>query len=131
MIHSGDVKTDYGLRHIIDFSINIKKGDKGYIISAPWVTRQSRPITELAKTNPVFEVRTNDDNELKRYIIPHDFSVGGSKTACVNAEITYSNDTWRIVIKREFINGFADDMRTIVADLINMNKEQAQEQERN
>lgn len=120
MEHSGDVHISYGLRHAIKFLSKDIEGKIGYIVSAPWSNHKPKSITELAITHPIFEVCTEDD-VLKRYIIPQDFSVGGSKTACVNAEITYSNGLWKIVLKREFINGFADDMKTLITDLRQMN----------
>jgi hypothetical protein len=121
MQHSGDLHTSYGLRHGIKFLSKDIEGKVGYIISAPWSNYKSKPISELAETRPIFEVCTEDDIILKRYIIPQDFYVGGSKTACVNAEITYSNGIWKVVLMREFINGFADDMKTLITDLRKMN----------
>jgi hypothetical protein len=120
MEHSGDRHITYGLRHEVKFDKKDIEGKVGYIISAPWVASKSKPIAELAETRPIFEVCTEDDGVLKRFIIPQDFSIGGNKTACVNAEITYNNDLWKVVIKREFVNGFADDMRTLINDLRKM-----------
>ena len=121
MQHSGDRHITYGLRHAVKFDPTKIEGKIGYIISAPWVARRPKPIAELAETRPIFEVCTEDGSVLKRFIIPQDFSVGGDKTACVNAEITYNNGLWKVVLKREFVNGFADDMTTLVNDLRKMN----------
>jgi hypothetical protein len=124
MKHSGDMKISYGLRHEVKFNSKDIEGKIGYIISAPWVSGKSEYIRKLVETRPIFEVCTEDDDVIKRYIIPQDFSASNnnSKTACVNAEITHSNGLWKIVLKREFINGFADDMETIVSDLRKMNE---------
>lgn len=121
MAHSGDRNINYGLRHSIKFDPSKIEGKIGFIISAPWVASRPKPITELAETRPIFEVCTEDGSVLKRFIIPQDFSVGGNKTACVNAEITYTDGLWNVVLKREFVNGFADDMKTLVNDLRKMN----------
>jgi hypothetical protein len=120
MIHSGDMNITYGLRHEITLSPSNLDGKVGYIVSSPWVSGRSRPITELATTCPIFEICTEDDGVLKRYIIPQDFSEGGNNTACVNAEITFNDGMWKITLKRDFIGGFASDMFALVLNLRHM-----------
>ena len=117
MKHSGDKIIPYGLRHIMSFDPSKVEGMVGYIVSAPWVQSRPRPIAELASTNPIFEVCTDDDGVLKRHIIPQDFMDGGDKTACVNAMVKFTDGLWHVTFMRDFVNGFASDMKTLVTDL--------------
>jgi hypothetical protein len=122
MTHSGDMTITYGLRHEITFSTSELNGKVGYIVSSPWENKRSRPIKELITTRPIFEVCTEDDGVLKRYIIPQDFSQGGDNTACVNAEITFNDGLWKITLKKDYIKGFADDMYPLIKDLRKISK---------
>jgi hypothetical protein len=114
--HSGDMKTPFGLRHIITFK-GIHQSSTAYILSASWTAGQRGPITELAGTNPILEIRAETNGDLKRYVIPQDFSAGGNMTACVNASVTWDGEYYTVTIMREFIRGFADDVNSSIADL--------------
>ena len=114
--HSGDINTPYGLRHIITLK-GIHQSSTAYILSAPWTAGQRGPITKLTESNPILEIRAETDGNLKRYVIPQDFSAGGNMTACVNASVTWDGEYYTVTIMREFIRGFADDVQSSIADL--------------
>ena len=106
MIHSGDILTPFGLRHKIEFKKEYIGSEDyvGYIISSPWLAGKSYPISSLIKTNPILEIRTEDNDNKKRFVIANDYSNGDNFTACVNAKITYKNNLWTIKIVKKFIN---------------------------
>jgi len=115
MNHSGDLKTEYGLEHIIH--VDPDNFVKGFVISAPWLSGKTKPIKTLIDTNPILEIRTEDGNILRRYIIPQDYSEASNKTACVNAEISYDGGMWTVKIRRDFIMGFADDRNLLMREV--------------
>jgi hypothetical protein len=114
--HSGDIKTPFGLRHIIKYK-GISQSSVSHVISASWTAGQRGPITKLTESNPILEIRAETDGVLKRYVIPQDFSEGGNMTACVNANVTWDGEYYTVTIMREFIHGFADDVQASIADL--------------
>lgn len=83
MIHSGDIKTEYGFEHIVH--VKPENFVKGFVISAPWQGGKPKQIKTLIDTNPILEIRTEDGDKLRRYIIPQDYSEASNKTICVNA----------------------------------------------
>lgn len=118
-IHSGDIITEYGLRHTIILTNIDKPIDntiKYWVISTPWVSAQPKSITTLTDTDPVFEIRTFEDEEMTRRVIGQDYSIGGENTACVNACITQEKeDLWKIEIMCHFLpKGFANDLKSLV-----------------
>ena len=119
MTHSGDIITPFGLRHKIEFiKDKITSEDLvGYIVSAPWISGSSKPVNTLISTNPILEIRTEDNDVKKRYVIANDYSDGDEFTACANAIITFKNGLWNIKIIKKFINGYADDTHTIVKEI--------------
>ena len=150
MTHSGDKFNTYGLQHIIEF--NKDKFTTGYIISSPWKSSSADKISTLTATNPILEIRTEDENMdenldenviidaaaaaaepdnivkdpiLKRFILPQDYTEGGDNTACINAEIKYdvAEKKWIVKIRRDFINGFANDTKTLVSDIYKLNNQ--------
>lgn len=106
MTHSGDIRDGYGLCHVVNF----KEGfEEGFVISTPWVDRQSRLVSELNKTEFILEICAQDGDDLKRYIIPQDFSDCGENTACVNTKIVYKDGKYTATIMRRYTMGFAND----------------------
>lgn len=133
MTHSGDEKTDYGLRHTITFNNDLSQelellsqDHTFYIVSAPWKNSKSDLIHTLTTTEPILEIRTEDNQKvLKRFILPQDYSKSTkSATACVNAEIKYihSEKKWHVKICRDFIHGFADNTKMLYDDIENLHK---------
>ena len=121
--HSGDKNTPYGgkgLRHVVDFHDTGKDvKTQTFIVSAPWISSRRDLVTKLIETKPILEIRVENDGELKRYIVPQNFSDGGQNTACASAMITWDGENWTVKILQEFINGFADDVATSISDLKN------------
>ena len=110
MQHSGDKATEYGLEHIIELTETAEhRFQRGYVVSAPWRSSRPLPVRVLADTNPVLEIRTEDDGVLRRFVIPQDMTLGGDRTACVNAQIQREGYLWTVEIRRDYIMGFADD----------------------
>jgi len=143
--HSGDISTPYGLRHKITLtyrsennitetpdeslvddetrtskkvkSLRTPRSDDVYsVISTPWLSNQSQPVTTLTQTEPVFEIRTLEGGVMTRRVIGHDFSVGGENTACLNALITRERENlWKIEIRCDFLpKGFANDLPGLI-----------------
>ena len=113
MTHSGDEHTEYGLRHTVTFEPSFTSG---YVVSTPWDKKNSARIGTLNKTNPILEIRTEDD-VLRRYIIANDYTSGGDHTACANAKIVHEHGKWTVTIIRKFVHGFADNTATMVREL--------------
>jgi len=128
MTHSGDEETDYGLRHTITFlsEEHLSEDHTFYIVSAPWKNSKSDLIHTLTSTEPILEIRSEDNQKvLKRFILPQDYSKSNeSATACVNAEIKYihSEKKWHVKICRDFIHGFADNTKMLYDDIENLGK---------
>ena len=114
MTHSGDEYTDYGLRHTVTFKPSF---EAGYVVSTPWDKRNSALIETLNKTKPILEIRTEDGDVLRRYIIANDYMSGGNHTACANAKIVHEHGKWTVTIIRQFVHGFADNTATMARDL--------------
>ena len=114
MSHSGDNMNEYGLEHCI--TLDSKNFNKGYVISAPWKNKKEDLISTLYTTNPILEIRTEDD-VLSRYVIPQDYSNSEDNTACVNAEITFKDDMWTVKIRRDFIKGYADNTNLLIQEI--------------
>lgn len=120
MTHSGDKLVDYGLRHIIRFTDDFQS--TVFIISSPWLNGHSTNVAELDKTDPILEIRVEDGNGVKkRYVIPQDYTQGFRYTACVNAVIKKDKNEWQVTIRRDFINGFADDPETLIENVQRIN----------
>lgn len=115
-IHSGDIQTRYGLEHII--KINNTCGI-AYIISTPFDAGNPRPITTLTDTYPIFEIRVIQNQEMKRYILAQDFSVGENNTAVLNGIITKNGEnSWIIKVLCTFLpSGFADDLDSLIRNV--------------
>ena len=114
--HSGDIDTPYGgrgLRHIVQFNNNIPEF---FVISTPWKNGHSMPIKILAKTRPVFEVRSCLNGEHMRHVIGMDFISGGDNTACVNVRVTKIDENlWKIEIMEFFLPiGHADNLQRLI-----------------
>jgi hypothetical protein len=125
-IHSGDKQTPYGgrgLRHVIDFVGIHENGRKTFIMSAPWISGKRDRVQLLCETKPILEIRVDNDGELKRFIIPQDFSGGEEHTACVSAMVTRDGEFWKVKILQKFINGYADDVNASISDLKQINFE--------
>lgn len=119
MEHSGDVRVDYGLRHIIEFTG--EPYERAYVISSPWLNSRSKHVDELDKTEPILEIRIEDENGgRKRYVIPQDYTQGFRSTACVNVMIEKENENKKATIHRDFVNGFADDTKTLIDSILNL-----------
>jgi hypothetical protein len=125
MTHSGDKKDGlYGLEHVVEVKpVNF---NPTFVISAPWKNSNPEKVSTLIPTNPILEicaennpVNPADEPELKRYVIPQDYANSDNFTACVNAEITYDQDTlkWCVKIRRDFIMGFADNTTTLISEV--------------
>ena len=113
MTHSGDEHTEYGLRHTVSFGPNF---EVGYMISAPWNKEKAERIEVLNITNPILEIRTEDD-VLRRYIIAQDYMSGGDHTACANVKIVHEHGKWKVTMIRQFVHGFADNTARMVREL--------------
>lgn len=121
MVHSGDIITPFGLRHNIKYiSTNWKTNQFGYILSTPWINGKACSVTQLSSTVPVLEIRTEDVDGMKRFIIPQDFTDGGKHTACVSAMVKFVDGLWTITLVKNFIMGFADDTKTIICELMKL-----------
>ena len=126
--HSGDITTNYGLmqnndglRHTIQFTkeINNMVNEEVYVFSASWLGGRKENINILAETHPVIEFRTTkNDNVLKRYVIPQNFTTGGNYTSCAGAKITHDGENYRVEVISVFCGGFADDISTSITDII-------------
>ena len=126
--HSGDITTNYGssqkingLRHTIQFTneINNMVNEEVYVFSASWINGRKENINVLTETEPVMEFRTtSNDNTLKRYVIPQNFNTGSNHTSCAGAKITHDGTNYRVEVISVFCGGYADDIRTSIADVI-------------
>jgi len=118
--HSGDIGVDYGLQHIICFKQPNQPNQpmEAYIISTPWKGGKSLPVRELEDSNPIFEIRTENNTELKRTVIPQDYDgTTDEQTACVNAKVSYNGELWTVTIERKPIKGFASDPDTLIEEI--------------
>ena len=126
--HSGDITTNYGssqkingLRHTIQFTneINNMVNEEVYVFSASWMNGKKENINVLTETEPIMEFRTtSNDNTLKRYVIPQNFNTGSNFTSCAGAKITHDGANYRVEVISVFCGGYADDIRTSIADVI-------------
>jgi hypothetical protein len=119
--HSGDIATEYGLRHTIISTkeINNMINEEVYIFSASWLSGRKENINVLAETHPIMEFRTtNNDNTLKRYVIPQKFTSDGNYTSCAGAKITHDGENYRVEVISVFCGGYADDINTSIKDVI-------------
>ena len=125
--HSGDKDTTYGLRHTIKFG-KIEKEDIAYVFSASWLYGSTKHISVLTETAPVMEFRiTNNDNSLKKYVIPQNFKTDGSFTCCAGAKITQINThdihdaqntkMYHVDVISVFCGGFADNYKISIDDV--------------
>ena len=116
--HSGDKYTEYGLKHTITFTPENDKEQYFYVITAPWKNSQASPIETLQVTQPILEIRTEDQEEKKRFIIPQDFREKDNNiTACINAVICYKNNEWSVCIHRNLIKGFAENIPLLKSEI--------------
>ena len=126
--HSGDISTEYGLRHTLIFTeeINNMTDEEVYIFSASWLSGKKENINVLTETRPIMEFRpTSNDNTLKRYVIPQNFTTGGNYTSCAGAKITHDGENYRVEVISVFCGGYADDINTSITDIItHFNKQQ-------
>lgn len=76
-------RSKYDFEHIVH--VKPENFVKGFVISAPWQGGKPKQIKTLIDTNPILEIRTEDGDKLRRYIIPQDYSEASNKTICVNA----------------------------------------------
>jgi hypothetical protein len=112
--HSGDIHTNFGLRHTIKLNPDCDKDI--YIISSPWQNAKSKPIQMLQSTNPTLEVRTFEEGKMTRRVIAADYSIGNEHTAFLNLKISRDKEhnLWKIEIIFKFLrNGFADDITNL------------------
>lgn len=119
--HSGDISTEYGLRHTIISTkeINNMINEEVYVFSASWLSGRKENINVLAETHPIMEFRTtNNDNTLKRYVIPQKFTSDGNYTSCAGAKITHDGENYRVEVISVFCGGYADDINTSIRDVI-------------
>jgi hypothetical protein len=119
--HSGDISTEYGLRHTLIFTkeINNMANEEVYIFSASWLSGKKENINVLTETHPIMEFRTtSDDKTLKRFVIPQNFTTGGNYTSCAGAKITHDGENYRVEVISVFCGGFADDINTSITDII-------------
>jgi hypothetical protein len=122
--HSGDKHTPYGgrgLRHVINFRKTDEPNIRTFVMSAPWISGKKDKVETLTETKPILEIRVDNDGELKRYIIPQDFSGGEGHTACASAMVTRDGEFWNVKILQKFIDGYADDVPTSISDLKQIN----------
>lgn len=114
-IHSGDISTEYGLRHSIQFT-NLQ--DEVYVFSASWLSGRKENINVLTETHPIMEFRiTTDDGTLKKYVIPNNFTTGGNFTSFAGAKITNDGVNFRVEVISVFCGGYADNINTSIADV--------------
>ena len=119
--HSGDISTEYGLRHTLIFTeeINSMADEEVYVFSASWLGGRKENINVLTETHPIMEFRTtSNDNTLKRFVIPQNFTTGGNYTSCAGAKITHDGENFRVEVISVFCGGYADDIHTSIADII-------------
>jgi hypothetical protein len=119
--HSGDISTEYGLRHTIISTKEIINmvNEEIYIFSASWLSGRKENINVLTETHPIMEFRTtNNDNTLKRYVIPQKFTSDGNYTSCAGAKITHDGKNYRVEVISVFCGGYADDINTSIKDVI-------------
>jgi hypothetical protein len=126
--HSGDIHTEYGLRHTLIFTeeINNMTNEEVYVFSASWMSGKKENINILSETNPIMEFRTtSNDNTLKRYVIPQNFNTSGNHTSCAGAKITHDGENYRVEVISVFCGGYADDINTSITNIItHFNKHQ-------
>lgn len=126
--HSGDKSIEYGLRHTIIFTekINNMANEEVYVFSASWLSGRKENINVLTETHPIMEFRTtSNDNTLKRYVIPQNFTTDGNYTSCAGAKITHDGENYRVEVISVFCGGYADDIHTSITDVIaHFNKQQ-------
>jgi len=126
--HSGDITTEYGLRHTLIFTKEIKNmvNEEVYVFSASWLSGKKENINVLTETHPIMEYRTtSSDNTLKRFVIPQNFTTDGNHTSCAGAKITHDGENYRVEVISLFCGGYADDINTSITDIItNFNKHQ-------
>lgn len=119
--HSGDISTEYGLRHTIIFTkeVNNMVNEEVYIFSASWLSGEKENINVLTETHPIMEFRTTShNNSLKRYVIPQNFTTGGNFTSCAGAKITHDGENYRVEVISVFCGGYADNNKTSITDVI-------------
>jgi hypothetical protein len=119
--HSGDITTEYGLRHTLIFTeeINNMVNQEVYVFSASWLSGKKENINILTATEPVMEFRTtSSDNTLKRFAIPQNFKTDGNHTSCAGAKITHDGENYRVEVISVFCGGYADDINTSITDII-------------
>ena len=125
--HSGDISTEYGLRHTLIFTeeINNMINEEVYVFSASWLSGKKENINVLAETHPIMEFRTtSNDNTLKRFVIPQNFTTDGNYTSCAGAKITHDGENYRVEVISVFCGGYADDINTSITDIITHFKKQ-------
>lgn len=119
--HSGDISTEYGLRHtlILTQEINNMANEEVYIFSASWLSGKKENINVLTETHPIMEFRTtSNDNTHKRFVIPQNFNTDGNHTSCAGAKITHDGENYRVEVISVFCGGYADDINTSITDII-------------
>jgi len=119
--HSGDISTEYGLRHTLIFTeeINNMANEEVYVFSASWLSGKKENINVLTETHPIMEFRTtSNDNTLKRFVIPQNFNTDGNHTSCAGAKITHDGENYRVEVISVFCGGYADDINTSITDII-------------
>jgi hypothetical protein len=119
--HSGDISTEYGLRHTLIFTeeINNMTNEEVYVFSASWLSGKKENINILTETRPIMEFRTtSNDNTHKRYVIPQNFNTDGNHTSCAGAKITHDGENYRVEVISVFCGGYADDFNTSITDII-------------
>jgi len=119
--HSGDISTEYGLRHTLIFTeeINNMANEEVYVFSASWLSGKKENINVLTETHPIMEYRTtSSDNTLKRFVIPQNFTTDGNHTSCAGAKITHDGENYRVEVISVFCGGYADDINTSFTDII-------------
>jgi len=125
--HSGDISTEYGLRHTLFFTEEIKNmaNEEVYVFSASWLSGKKENINVLTETHPIMEFRTtSSDNTHKRYVIPQNFKTDGNHTSCAGAKITHDGENYRVEVISVFCGGYADDINTSFTDIITHFKKQ-------
>ena len=119
--HSGDITTEYGLRHTLIFTEEIANmaNEEVYVFSASWLSGKRENINVLTETHPIMEFRTtSNDNTHKRYVIPQNFNTDGNHTSCAGAKITHDGENYRVEVISIFCGGYADDINTSITDII-------------
>lgn len=120
-IHSGDISTEYGLRHTLIFTeeINNMANEEVYVFSASWLSGKKENINVLTETHPMMEFRTtSNDNTLRRFVIPQNFNTDGNHTSCAGAKITHDGENYIVEVISVFCGGYADDINTSITDII-------------